>query len=155
MIISRKIYYIFFLLPAILGCKCRIAKNQTMPKAYWSIKSSNENNAFYHQYIPVVPYLEIENKKYYIKEAWIERSHLENNFSDELLNYYCFVMNVYSESPVQIDLYNYVKEMGNGSNRIWFNLLKNEENKDTMIIYYKQTLDTKKKEKRFLLIKLK
>jgi len=128
-----------------LGCKCRVAKNLP-PMPYWSIAKSTE-------YQPQSSYLSLGGKNYYIKEAWIEHPHLEKNFRDLPGENYCFVMSFHTDSADLTDLHSYVKEMGNGPDNVWFNLPWNKEIKDTIVVYYRETLDSTNKNKIFLLFK--
>src|SRR5437868_8595112 len=84
MLYLLRLIYLSFLLFS--GCKCRLAKDP-LPTVYRSIEASKENNAFIEELKPQFPFLKIEGKEYHIKNAWLEYSHLERNYSDiKMLN---------------------------------------------------------------------
>jgi hypothetical protein len=130
-------------------CKCRLATDPTS-KPYTSIAISKENNAFIAEYSPQSPYLMLNQKKIYIKEAWLEHSHLERNFRDIFTVDSCIVINTDGGAT---DLRIYVKEMGNGSERIWFNLSWEGKRRDTIVLFYRNSLGVKEKNKEFLFFK--
>jgi hypothetical protein len=136
------------------GCKCRLAKNP-LPTVYGSMAISKENNAFINEFQAESAYISMRGNKYYIEEAWVERTHLEKNFRDIFTGDRCLVINFHFEKNDTVDLHSYVKEDGNSVARIWFNLSDEDYTKDTLVVYYRETLDSAKKNKTFLFFKKK
>jgi len=120
---------------------------------YASIAISKENNAFINEFQPESPFLRMAGNKYTIEEAWVEHSHLERNFRDIPTYDQCLVINFHYETSDSVDLHSYIKEDGNGVARIWFNLSDEEYKKDTLVVHYRETLDSAKKNRTFLLFK--
>ena len=134
------------------GCKCQLANEPTL-LAYQSFDESKENNAFVIEYMPQKPYLEIEGKKFNIGKAWIEKGHLQKNFGDEIADsVLCFVMTLNHIPNEKIDLKDYITEIGNGSDRVWF-FLEYKFNSDTIKLNYRSSMKQRQKNNVFMLFK--
>ena len=120
---------------------------------YKSMAISKKSSAFINEYLPQSPFFVLNGKKYFIKEAWLERFHIGGIFRDVFTGDTCLVINLNSDQNEYIDFKQYIKEMGNGPYTIWFNLPKTGDSLDTITVYYKETLDISKKDKKFYLIK--
>ena len=134
------------------GCKCQLAKEPSLVP-YQAFDESKENNAFLLEYFPEKPYLEIEGKKFDIKKAWIENAHLRKTFRDEIAsNVRCFVMTLNYNPKQNMELKEYINELGNGSTRVWF-FLEYKFKSDTIKLNYRHSLNQPEKSDIFLLFK--
>lgn len=141
-----------FILILFMGCKCRFNK-ESSPTVYRSIESSKDNKVFIEKLHPQSPFLYLDGKEYHINEAWLEYAHLEKSYSDVQTSNICVVVTFYNQKNIGIDLHLYVNEMGTGVNRIWYAITSQEFKKDTIPMFYRETLGTKEKNKVFLLFK--
>ncbi len=135
---------------------CRLAKDPA-PRPSPSIEASKKDTVFIDEYQPELPYLRIEGKNYKIKEAWIEHPHLERNEGHiPLKKDYVFVMTFDPRQYLtdSIDFRMYTRDLASGNWDIWFFLHGDAKKniKDTITLYYRETLITKE-QKKFLLFK--
>ena len=134
------------------GCKWQLANEPTL-LAYQSFDESKENHAFVVEYIPQNPNLEIEGKKFKISKAWIEKAHLQKNFRDEIADsVLCFVMTLNHNPNEKIALEDYISELGNGNDRVWF-FLGYKFKSDTIKLNYRHSIKQRQKSDIFLLRK--
>ena len=146
----KNIIYNICFLTLFFGCRNRLAKDPT-PRPYFSIEESKKNNAFVEELKPQQQFIEIEGHNHFIKNAWIEYPHIEKNFGDEIgNNYYCFVMELEYIPSINIDLSDYIKELGNGSTRVWFFLTNGREKKPYVQLQYRLKKNHRNKDKYFL-----
>lgn len=144
--------WLFILSIVFFAFKCKLDKDP-FPTVYRSIESSKRNNAFIGELQPNSHFLKIEGKNYYIKQAWLEHSHLERNVNDIPTLNICVVITLKYEPNTYLDFHSYVKELGNGQDRIWYNVSSEEFKKDTFSMYYRETVGAKEKNKVFLFYK--
>ena len=136
----------------LLACECRLIKNNASQQ-YNSIELSKSNNAFVAELKPLQSFIEIAGHKFIIKNAWIENHHLEENFSDKIIaSQYLFVMTLQYDPDMNIDLKEYISEIGNGPTVVWFFLIDGAEKGDIKL-KYRSALKTKKKDKTFIFYK--
>ncbi|MES1181379.1 MAG: hypothetical protein ABUL44_01150 [Flavobacterium sp.] len=139
------------------SCKFQIS-DDPKPWPYESIRISKKNGAFISEYVPQAPYLKMGGKNYKVNEAWVEHTHVKMDFYDSITPNAALVVDFYYNTSLRTDLKKYVKEMGNGVSTIWFNLspqdyVDDSQIKDTLIIQYRESLDSVKKNRTFLLFK--
>lgn len=147
-VINKLVFFILF-----FGYRDGLAQDPT-PRPYFSIEESKKHKAFVQELRPQQPFIEIEGHKHFIKNAWIEHPHVEKNFGDKIGNdYYCFVVELEYISSSNIDLSDYIQELGNGSSRIWFFLTKEKQGKNFVKLEYHSTRKQKSKFKYFLFYK--
>ena len=131
------------------GCKCRLAKSPGA-KTYTSIKISKANDAFVSEIQPESSSIRIDGRDYVIKEAWVEHPHFEQDYSDFIVKQaLALVVNFNYEPNDTVDLHHYVNENGNGYARIWVVIPGEAKTKETFTIWYRETLDSSKKNKTF------
>ena len=141
------------LFSACKGFKCRLAHEPT-PLWYSSIKEAKENGAFIEELRPQAPFLATQEYKYPIHEAWLEHSYKQGDFRDILIKDTIMVIkfDVGSEAVV-FTLPIYIKAGGESSaGTIRFSPFHSEWTKDTLVMYYRENLDSPKN-KKFLLFK--
>ena len=149
---NKIICTILFFIP-LFGCKFRVVEIP-FARPYLSIADSKKSNAFIKEYEPESSYIKLGGKNYYIKEAWLEHPHTSGHFTDTPIQDSCFAMSLFTTSnkiDSTTDLHSYVKEMGNGNLMIWFFLPWKDCTKDTIVIHYRETLDSSKMTNEFLL----
>ena len=153
---NKTICAILFFLP-VFGCKFSVVEIP-FARPYWSIADSRKANVFLNEYQPVSSYIKLGGKNYSIKEAWLEHPHTSGHFTDTPTQDSCFAMSLFTTSnkiDSTTDLHSYVKEMGNGNSIIWFLLPWKDCTEDTIVVYYRENLDSLKKDNKFVLIKKK
>ena len=150
----KSIYLILFLL-SFNACKFRF-KEDPFARPYWSIADSKKAGVFVDEYQPDSAYIQLNDKKYYIKEAWVEHPHTSGHFTDSPVAATGFAMS-FNNPPGKIDsttdLHNYVKELGNGNHMIWLYLPCKDCTEDTVVVYYKTHLEDAQKNKKLLLVR--
>jgi hypothetical protein len=119
--------------------KCGTFDEEPTPHGYQSIAVSKENHVFLSEYHPQSPYFEIEGRSYKIEEAWVEHPHKGSDDSP-INNGYDFVMTFEPHAEDGLNFRPYMKELGWGTNEIWFFLSKKKYDKDTLEILYKECL---------------
>jgi len=141
------------LLTLFFGCKGRLAKE---PSAipYNSIEESKKNNAFVAELRPQQPFVEIEGQKHFITAAWIEHPHIQKNDGNEIAgNIYCYVMELEYNPNLNIDLSEYIEELGNGSWKVWSFLTDGREKNDFIKLHYRSKISQENMDKVFVLYK--
>lgn len=141
-----------FFLTFFLGGRDVVAQDPT-PRPYSTIEESKKNKAFVEELKPQQQFINIEGHKHFIKNAWIEHTHIEKNFGDEIGVNYCFVIELEFNSQINIDLKNYIRELGNGSTRVWFFLTNGKEKKPFIKLQYRTSMKSKNWNKYFLFYK--
>ena len=147
---------ILFTIPILfifLGCGCKLAKEPSgMP--YKTMKESKNNNAFIAELKPQQPFIEIEGNKHFITAAWIEHPHNQTNWGDEVWSEgYCFAMELEYNPNLNIDLKQYIQELGNGPTLVWFFLTDGLEKNDSIKLKYRSAFNQEIKCKNFWLYK--
>ena len=145
------IVLMFFLSCLLLGCK--LAKEPSaMP--YKSIDESKKNKAFIEELRPQEPFIKIENHNFIITAAWIEHPHNATNWGDVVgYKIYCLVMKLEYSPNFNIDLKDYIYELGNGPSVVWFFLTDGLEKKDYIKLQYRSNIDQAFRGKFFILYK--
>ena len=134
-----------------LGCKFKLAE-EPAAMAFESIRESKENNAFVAELKPQQPFIEIEGHKLFITSAWLEHPHNQANFGYKVWSEgYCYVVELDYNPKLDINLRDYIEELGNGSTIIWSFLTKRHEKNDSIIFHYRTSLNHVNKDKIFLL----
>lgn len=106
-----------FFLSAGFGCRNGLAQDPT-PRPYSTIEASKKNKAFVEELKPDHPFIEIEGRKHFIKNAWIEHPHIKKNFADKIrYRAFCFVVELEYDPDNNVDLKEYIQELGNGPSR--------------------------------------
>ena len=97
-------------------------------------------------------FIEIEGHKHFIKAAWIEHPHNETNWGDVVGDkIYCFVMELEYNPDLNIDLKEYIDELGNGPTLVWFFLTNGDEKSDYIKLQYRYSIHQPNKDRAFLL----
>lgn len=142
----------FIIICIISGCTFRFDRHIGIT-TYSSIQESKKNGVFITEFKPQQPFFIIEGKEYNIKEAWLEHAHVELDFSDKQTLDTCFVASIDNVRKENTDLHYYVKEMGNGPGKIWFAITNDNYKNDTIFVYYRDQIESPKKNKKFLFTK--
>lgn len=134
----------------LLACKDKLS-NDPMVRPYFSMETSIKKKTFVEELKPQQSYIEIEGHKHFIKASWIEHPHYETN-SEEIIckNVYCFLMEFEYNSNINIDLSDYIKELGNGSTTVWYFLPKGNEKTSIFKLKYRSSIGNEKRDKYFL-----
>ena len=148
----KLIYNLGFLI-LLWGCRKGLAQDPT-PRPYATLEESKKHKAFVEELKPQQPFIEIEGHKHFIKNAWIEYSHIEKNFGDEIGVNYCFVMELEYYPSLNIDLSDYINELGNGSTKVWFFLTNGREKNPYIKLQYRSYKNNMTKDKYFVLQKV-
>jgi hypothetical protein len=127
------------LLTAMVKCGNGRFDQPPIPVGYHSIAESKNNHVFLNEYLPQSPYLEIEGRKYKIKEAWVEHPHKGSDGSISESGH-AFVMTFEPHIGGDLNFKAYTRDLGWGSNEIWFTFSKEIYDKDTLELLYKESL---------------
>jgi hypothetical protein len=140
------------------GCRYRLVKTDEA-FVYYSIKMSKENDAFVNELRPESPFIKLAGQKIYINEAWLEHPHQQGNFHDVIMKDVAMVIRFHWTPGDSVTLRKYIEQSGiggsasDGTSRVSMYLSQEEYSKDTLILHYRETLDSAKKNKVFLLFK--